>query len=125
MVHLEFSKKDLLEICYTASNMQSENLETLHSLSFLLWIVFAIGGIFAWAHSVNVLGFNVFPYREYAFPLFFGCIVFIIIALVTVKCGKEAKIKSKESPIGIVYCKYCGTRTDADALFCKKCGKEL
>ena len=106
-------------------NMQSENLEILHSLSFLLWVVFMIGGIIAWAHSVNVFDFAVFPYREYAFPLFFGGIVFLIIAVVTKKGGKKTKSKSKKSPIWVAYCKYCGTQTDADALFCKKCGKKL
>ena len=63
--------------------MQSENLEILHSLSFLLWIVFSAGGIIAWAYNEKVLGFTFYPYREYAFPLFFGCIVFLVVALVT------------------------------------------
>lgn len=30
-----------------------------------------------------------------------------------------------DEPNNIIYCKYCGTRLDANSVFCKKCGKKL
>ena len=38
----------------------------------------------------------------------------------------EAMARREERPVtGMVYCSYCGTGNVEDAVYCKKCGKEI
>jgi uncharacterized membrane protein len=77
----------------------------------------------------NIFGFQVpntvtvYPYREIGGLLFIGGIISIAIGIYQ---SRSVLTREKEIDIstGMFY-RYCGTKNEKDAAYCRKCGKKI
>ncbi len=109
--------------------MRYPNWRMVSAFGLILGGLSLAGGFFAYFQYARASGsaILIFPYREFAVPLFVLGIVFLVIGFVTGPQGKGGSPITERKTINeFGYCPGCGAKRDnRTARYCRYCGRKF
>ncbi len=103
----------------------------ISSFGYVFGLLFFLLGLYTYVYYkttwIGQIGLAFTPYQNYALPILIAGIALLITGYITEQQDRK-KIKSveKQQPTAnISVCPNCEAERDADAQYCKKCGKKF